>query len=81
MVTLADLQQHVARDVHFTGTTEEAAIFAQCMMDYMYLNAKEVPTQDASMADAILVEFSDFSEAGVENAPTSSAPSCKTNQC
>ena len=47
------------------------------MRDYMHLKAKEVPTQDASMADASLVEFSDFSKAEVENAPTSSAPRVK----
>ena len=70
-VTLEDLQQHVARDVHFRGNSEDAATFAQCMLDYMHLRAREVPTHDASMAEANLIEFSDFSEAETENAATS----------
>ena len=54
-VTLEDLQQHVARDVHFRGNSEDAATFAQCMMDYMHLRANQVPTQDTTMAEANLI--------------------------
>ena len=70
-VTLEDLQQHVARDVHFKGSPEDAATFAQCMMDYMHLRARQVPTQDTVMAEAALVEFSDFSEGETEGAASS----------
>lgn len=77
MVTSEDLQQYVAKDVHFTGTGEEAAHFAQCMLDYMHLKAKETPTQDASMAEPEVVEFSDFTDNEVDNGASASAPKVK----
>ena len=77
MVTMEDLQQFVARDVHFTGTPDEAAVFAKCMMDYMHLKAKETPSLDANMAETEDVEFSDFTDNEADSGATASGPKVK----
>ena len=48
------------------------------MLDYTHLKAKEIPTQDANMADPD-VEFSDFTDNDVESGATASVPRVKKN--
>jgi hypothetical protein len=77
MATMADLQQFVEGDVNFTGTPEEAGVFARCMMEYMHQKAKTNSTPDASMAGAEEVDFSDFTENETENAASASGTRVK----
>ena len=75
MVSLQDLQAHVSQDPSFNGSEAEAALFSQCMLQYLDKKVKEKlerDSPDTAMLDPD-IEFSDSTDNEVENGAASSA--------